>query len=550
MAKKRIGEMLIDAGVLTPEQLHEGLKKQKETGEPLGKVITKLGFLTEHDFIIALSQQLDLPYLFLNNYNFDPEVKSLIPEEYARHNKIIPLFKIGSTLMIGISDPTNIDIFDELSRMTKMEIEPTLCAESEILESLDEIYGTSRDMDSVLQKIRTMDRDKKQRPDEESPMIKLVELMFEQAVKMKASDIHIEPEESLLRVRYRIDGVMQTVYEHPADLQDEIISRVKVMSNLNITEKRTPQDGRFNMVISEKPFDFRVSTLPTVYGENVVIRILDQSSIQMKLADLGMAPEMLKAFNQALHEPNGIILVTGPTGSGKSTTLYASLNTINSPDKNIITIEDPVEYRLPLIRQSNVNPKIGLSFAAGLRSILRQDPDIIMVGEIRDSETATVAVQAAMTGHLVLSTLHTNDTVSSATRLIDMGVEPFLVASSTKAILAQRLVRKICNRCKMAYEPEKEILEELNLANIKQKIKFYKGKGCKNCRHTGYKGRVGLYEILLITEGVRRLIVAKAGYDNLLDKALEEGLIQLKYDGIRKVIQGITTLDEVLRVSS
>jgi type II secretory ATPase GspE/PulE/Tfp pilus assembly ATPase PilB-like protein len=343
---------------------------------------------------------------------------------------------------------------------------------------------------------------------------------------------------------------MQTVYEHPADLQDEIISRVKVMSNLNITEKRTPQDGRFNMVISEKPFDFRVSTLPTVYGENVVIRILDQSSIQMKLADLGMAPEMLKAFNQALHEPNGIILVTGPTGSGKSTTLYASLNTINSPDKNIITIEDPVEYRLPLIRQSNVNPKIGLSFAAGLRSILRQDPDIIMVGEIRDSETATVAVQAAMTGHLVLSTLHTNDTVSSATRLIDMGVEPFLVASSTKAILAQRLVRKICNRCKMAYEPEKEILEELNLANIKQKIKFYKGKGCKNCRHTGYKGRVGLYEILLITEGVRRLIVAKAGYDNLLDKALEEGLIQLKYDGIRKVIQGITTLDEVLRVSS
>ncbi|MFQ6613895.1 MAG: GspE/PulE family protein, partial [Fidelibacterota bacterium] len=266
MAKKRIGEMLIDAGAITPEQLHEGLKKQKETGEPLGKVITRLGFLTEHDFIIALSQQLNLPYLFLNNYNFDPEVKNIIPEDYARHNKIIPLFKIDSTLMIGIPDPSNIDIFDELSRMTKMEIEPTLCAESEILESLDEIYGTSQDMDTVMQKIRTMDRGKKQVGSEESPMIKLVELMFQQAVKMKASDIHIEPEETELRVRYRVDGVMQNMYQHPADLQDEIISRVKVMSNLNITEKRVPQDGRFNMTIGEKRYDFRVSTLPTVYG--------------------------------------------------------------------------------------------------------------------------------------------------------------------------------------------------------------------------------------------------------------------------------------------
>ena len=540
----------MDAGVLTPEQLHEGLKKQKETGEPLGKVFTKLGFLTEHDFVISLSQQLDLPYLFLNNYNFDPEVKALIPEDYARHNRIIPLFRIESTLMIGIADPTNIDIFDDLSRITKMEIEPTLCAESEIMESLDEIYGTSKDMESVMQKIRTMDRDKKQGSGQESPMIKLVELMFEQAIKMKASDIHLEPEETMLRVRYRIDGVMQTVYEHPAELQDEIISRVKVMSDLNITEKRIPQDGRFNMNVGDKRFDFRVSTLPTVHGENVVIRILDQSSIQITLTDLGMAPETLKMFNKGLLEPNGIILVTGPTGSGKSTTLYASLNTINSPDKNIITVEDPVEYQLPLIRQSNVNHKIGLSFAAGLRSILRQDPDIIMVGEIRDSETARVAVQAALTGHLVLSTIHTNDTVSSATRLIDMGVEPFLVASSTKAILAQRLVRKICEHCKESYEPEPEILEDLNLTNLKQKIKFYRGKGCKNCRRTGYKGRLGLYEILLITEEIRRLIVANAGYDTILDKALEEGLIQLKYDGIRKVIQGKTTLDEVLRVAS
>ncbi|RMF09555.1 MAG: type II secretion system protein GspE [Candidatus Neomarinimicrobiota bacterium] len=550
MARKRIGEILIEAGVLTPEQLHEGLKKQKETGEPLGRVLAKLGFLTEHDFIIALSQQLDLPYLFLDNYNFDPEVKNLIPEEYARHNKIIPLFRIDSTLMIGISDPSNIDIFDELSRMTKMEIEPTLCAESEILESLDEIYGASKDMESVMQKIRTMDRGSTQRPDQESPMIQLVELMFQQAVKMKASDIHVEPEENLLRVRYRIDGVMQTVYEHPAELQDEIISRIKVMSSLNITEKRVPQDGRFNMTIGEKRFDFRVSTLPTVYGENVVIRILDQSAIQMKLEDLGMAPETFKSFNRVLHEPNGIILVTGPTGSGKSTTLYAALNSINTPDKNIITVEDPVEYRLPLIRQSNVNHKIGLTFAAGLRSILRQDPDIIMVGEIRDSETATVAVQAAMTGHLVLSTLHTNDTVSSATRLIEMGVEPFLVAASTKAILAQRLVRRICDRCKETYDPEPEIIEELNLTKVAGKIKFSRGKGCKHCRNTGYKGRLGLYEILEITESLRRLIVANAGYDDLLDQALDEGLIQLKYDGIRKVIQGQTTLEEVLRVSN
>lgn len=466
--RKKIGELLLEAKAITEDQLQKGLQRQKESGDQLGKAIIDLGFLTEHKLIVVLSDQLDIPYLFLDNYIFDQNTVKLIPEDYARHNKIIPLFGIEDTLTIGIFDPTNIDIIDELSRMTKMEIEPTLCAESEISEALDELYGTSKPMDDVLQKIRSMDKDDK--GGKESPMIQLVEIMFERAVKLGASDIHIEPDEKVLRIRYRIDGILETMYEHPLDLQDEIISRVKVMSNLNITEKRLPQDGRFKMSLDGSAFDFRVSTLPTYFGENVVIRILDQGSINIELDSLGMSNEMLKKYKEVVQSPYGIILVTGPTGSGKTTTLYSAMNSLNSPEKNIVTIEDPVEYRLPYIRQTNVNPKIGLTFANGLRSILRQDPDIIMVGEIRDAETASIAVQAALTGHLVLSTLHTNDTVSSATRLVDMGVEPFLVASSTIAIVAQRLVRKICTRCKVEYEPELELLEDLNLASARKKL--------------------------------------------------------------------------------
>ncbi len=545
--KKRIGELLVDSGAITDEQLEKGLKQQKTSGDPLGTTIVKLGFLTEHDLVTSLGQQLDIPYLFLENYLFDPATVKLIPEDYARHNRVIPLFQIENTLTIGIADPSHIDIFDELSRMTKMEIEPTLCAESEILEALDEQYGTSKPMDDVLQKIRTMDTSKATGDD--SPMIQLVELMIEQAVKIKASDIHIEPDEHVIRVRFRVDGIMETIFEHPSDLQDEIISRIKVMSDLNIAEKRLPQDGRFKNVVDDKPYDYRVSTLPTYFGENVVIRILDQSSVEIQLEQLGMTDKMLSQFNATIHEPNGIILVTGPTGSGKTTTLYSALNALNTPDKNIITIEDPVEYRLPVIRQSNVNHKIGLTFAQGLRSILRQDPDIIMVGEIRDQETAAVSVQAALTGHLVLSTLHTNDTVSSVTRLVDMGVEPFLVSSSTKAILAQRLVRKLCPKCKQSYEPNPGILKDFGIKNVTSKVNFYRGAGCKFCRKQGYKGRLGLYEFLLINENIRRLIVSGAQYDTLLKQALKDGLIQLKYDGFRKVLQGATSIDEVVRVT-
>lgn len=545
--KKRIGELLVGSGAITEEELQKGLKQQKISGDPLGSTIVKLGLLTEHDLVTILSQQLDIPYLFLENYLFDPATVKLIPEDYARHNRVIPLFQIENTLTIGISDPSHIDIFDELSRMTKMEVEPTLCAESEIMEALDEQYGTSKSMDDVLQKIRTMDKNKGD--GEDSPMIQLVELMIEQAVKLKASDIHVEPDEHVVRVRYRVDGIMETIFEHPSDLQDEIISRIKVMSDLNIAEKRLPQDGRFKNVVEEKPYDYRVSTLPTYHGENIVIWILDQSSVEVKLEQLGMTKDMLAQFKSIIHEPNGIILVTGPTGSGKTTTLYSALNALNSPAKNIVTIEDPVEYRLPVIRQSNVNHKIGLTFANGLRAILRQDPDIIMIGEIRDTETASVAVQAALTGHLVLSTLHTNDTVSSITRLIDMGVEPFLVSSSTKAILAQRLVRRLCPKCKQPYEPNEGILKDMGVFNIKTKVTFYKGAGCKFCRKQGYKGRVGLYEFLHLNENIRRLIVTGGSYDTILKQALQDGLIQLKYDGFRKVLQGATSIDEVIRVT-
>ena len=547
--KKKIGELLIDSGMLTQSDVERGLKAHRETGVSFGKAIINLGLIEEHDLLAALSDQLEIPYLHLDSYKTEKQLTSLVTEKFARHNLIVPLFRIGDSLSIGVADSSNLETLDELNKITKLNTEPVLCLENEIKAFLDELYGTSKPMIDVLEKIKGLDKSVHD-DDTSEPIIQMVQLIIEEAIKLDASDIHINPDENVLRVRFRIDGVLETVYEQPIEIKDEILSRFKVMSNLNITEKRLPQDGRFQLQLNKNSYDFRVSTFPTYFGENIVIRILDHSSVIVNLDGLGMTSETLKQFLEILKLSNGIILVTGPTGSGKTTTLYSALNVLNTIDKNIITIEDPIEYRLPFIRQSNMNAKIGMTFASGLRSILRQDPDIIMVGEIRDRETAAVAVQAALTGHLVLSTLHTNDTVSTITRLMEMGLEPFLVSATAKAILAQRLVRKICTQCRESYKPDSAMLDRLGIGAIKTKdITFSRGKGCKLCRQSGYKGRIGIYELLAVSDKLKNLIVRGSTYDELMQQALKEGFIKLKYDGIRKVIAGMTTIDEVLRVS-
>ena len=549
--KKRIGEILIENGLLTENQLQEGLERQAETGEHLGTALTNLGYLSDYEWLEALSDQLDIPYLTLSNYLISPDVAHMISEKLARKHTVIPLFKIENTLTIGIADPTNVLAIDALSRQTGLEIEPVLCSKQEIEETLDEVYGGSESMDEKLEQYHDKESEQSVETggETEAPIINIVNLIFKRAMKMKASDIHINPQEKDLRIRYRIDGVLEDLWTQPKHLQGSVISRIKIMADMDIAERRRPQDGRFKMEINNNMIDFRVSTLPTVFGENVVLRILDPTSVRVTLSDLGLSDSLETLLRKIIASPYGIVLVTGPTGSGKTTTLYASLNELNEVEKNIITIEDPVEYQLPLIRQSNMNPKAGMTFASGLRAILRQDPDIVMVGEIRDGETATVAVQAALTGHLVLSTLHTNDTAGALTRLIDMGVEPFLVASSTTGIVAQRLVRKLCEHCKEAYTPAKDELKTLGLDKVDREFKLYKPVGCKKCRDSGYSGRIGIFEIMDINEKIRDLILQEASSDVIKRTAIKNGMTTLRHDGLRKVVNGISSVEELLRVT-
>jgi len=556
--RKRLGDILIEAEKITEEQLKEGLELQKQKGIPLGKAFEQLGFITQQEIIIALSDQLGIPYVPLTTYQIDTSTLALIPENYAREHKLTPLFKIGNALNVAMVDPLDVFTIDDISNKTKMEIETAICSEDELNQVLDQYYGASSSVDEVVQIIQDQDSDMmddeldeisiKEAVDE-APVIKLVNLIFTQAVKDKVSDIHIEPEEDLLRIRFRIDGVLNEAYVQPKNLQNAIISRIKIMAEMNIAERRIPQDGRFQMKIEGREVDVRVSTFPTVNGENVVLRILDKSNVIVRLEDLGFTPKVLTDFKKLLTISYGILLVTGPTGSGKTTTLYSALHSINAVEKNIITVEDPVEYRLKMIRQSQINPKAGLTFATGLRAILRQDPDIIMVGEIRDAETANIAVQSALTGHLVLSTLHTNDAPGAITRLVDMDVEPFLVSSSCAGVIAQRLVRKICPKCKKPYKPSKNLIEELNISTNDKEFTFYKGEGCRNCKGTGYRGRIGIFELMVIDDEIKDMIVGKATTSQIRRSALKKGMKSLRHDGIIKVINGITTIEEVIRVT-
>lgn len=556
--RKSLGEAMVEQGLISPEKLKQAQDEAAKAKEPLRRVLIRLGMVDEDAIINFIEGQMGIPRIDFSQYVIDPKAIELVPENLVRKYFLIPLFKIGQTLTVAMTDPMDIFAMDELRLRTNCEIEAVVVSERDLIREIDQYYGTKGTMDEI---VKTIDKDKLGLKDdvepelrvleemvEDAPVVKLVNLMLTEAIRAGASDIHIEPDENMLRTRYRVDGVLHEVNSPPKNLQSAVVSRVKILSRMDIAEKRVPQDGRFQIKVESRQIDCRVSTIPTVYGENVVIRLLNLSSVTMGLGELGFSSEGLKEYETLIHKPYGIILVTGPTGSGKTTTLYASLSTINTPEKNIVTIEDPIEYRMEFVRQMQVNPKAGLTFANGLRSILRQDPDIIMVGEIRDLDTAEIAIQSALTGHLVFSTLHTNDAPGAITRLIDMGVEPFLAASSMIGVIAQRLVRIICKDCKESYVPTAKVLADIGLKGSKD-TKFHRGKGCNNCMKTGYRGRVGIFELMIPDDKIRSLTIAKASTNEIRKEALKAGMKTMRDDGVDKVKAGATTLEEVLRVT-
>ncbi|KPJ67966.1 hypothetical protein AMJ44_07005 [candidate division WOR-1 bacterium DG_54_3] len=552
--RKTLGEFLIENNILSKAQLQTAHLESEKTGEVLSHVLVRLGMVPEDKILEYYVEHCDIPKADLKM--IDPQAVSLIPENTARKYHLMPVTKKENKLVLAMADPLNIIILDEIKLRTGMEIEVTVAPDSEIGQAINQFYKLTKSFTEVLKTIdlksvkvseEEVELKKLQSLAEEAPIIKLVDTFITQAYRDRASDLHIEPDENILRVRHRIDGILYDVATLPKYLQAAIISRAKIMSDLNIAVKRAPQDGRFQIDIEGNPIDVRVSTFPTIYGENVVMRLLDVHSILIGLDELGFSEEDLERFKALIRSPYGIILVTGPTGSGKTTTLYSALNLLNSPKKNIMTVEDPVEYHLFGIRQAQVNPKAGLTFSSGLRSILRQDPDIIMVGEIRDLETAEIAVHAALTGHLVLSTLHTNDAASALTRLIDMGVEPFLISSSVIGIIAQRLIRLICTNCKIPFKPNPQILKEL--PPNKREATFYSGKGCNVCKGIGFKGRSGIFELLVMDERIKEMVAAKATSSAVKKAAEGAGMKSLRVNGIEKVLNGVTSLEEVLQAT-
>jgi len=552
--------MLVGTGKITPEQLEQAISVQRKTGEKLGKTLAGLDILEEREIIETLSQQLRIPIINLSDHEIDKEVIDLIPEDIARENQLFPLAKTLNVLTVAMVDPLDIHAIDEIIRITQHEVELVICSEDDISQALSQYFGTStlveeaiksmgeeESLEYVEEAVEKIEIDKLRDIAENTPVIRLVNNLLVQAIREGASDIHIEPEEDSLRIRFRMDGILHEMPSPPKQMQLPVVSRVKIMSKMDIAKMRVPQDGRFDVRVEGKDVGIRVSTFPTYYGENVVMRLLDKTTSLYAIDRIGISKEDQKKLEQIINKPYGFVLSTGPTGCGKTTTLYAVLTAINSIGKNIITIEDPIEYTIPVVRQSQINPKAGLTFETGLRAILRQDPDIIMVGEVRDKQTATIAIQSALTGHLVLSTLHTNDAPSAVTRLIDMGVEPFLVASSVTAVIAQRLVRTICERCKESYTPPPEFLEEPGLTDLGNPV-LYRGKGCPVCRNTGYKGRTGIFEILTINDEIRELIMTKPSFDIILKAAQRAGMRTMKEDAISKALKGVIALEEALTV--
>lgn len=554
---KNLDKILLQEEVLSNKQVEKAKKVAEEENIPLYEALEELDFISEKKLYEFLSSYLDLPLVDVTDYMIENKIIDLIPEEMAEEFRVLPLFKIGDTLTLAMTNPKDVEAIDKVKLKTGLEvIEPVLASPTEMEQAIDKYYRGKEKVEELIDSIEEVEESEKEEVEEkemlervdEAPIVKLVNLIITRAVENRASDIHIEPDEDSLRVRYRIDGILHEVNKPPKRLQGPVISRIKVLAGMDIAERRAPQDGRIKLNVKGKNIDLRVSTFPTINGENVVLRVLDKSSVIRGLEKLGFAEKDLKKFKQLIYKPNGIILVTGPTGSGKTTTLYSALSTINSIDKNIITLEDPVEYRLPLIRQTQINPKAGINFANGLRSILRQDPDVIMVGEIRDKETAEIAIRASLTGHLVFSTLHTNNAPETLTRLVDMGIEPYLISSSVSGILAQRLVRKVCPNCKKKVELSEE--EKSNLNIEKEKIGFaYKGEGCEECRETGYAGRYGIFEMLVMDEEIKQKVRKNVSTDEIRKSVVEKGMSSLRMDGINKAKKGVTSIEEVLRVT-
>jgi type IV pilus assembly protein PilB len=593
----RIGELLLKEKKISPQQLQEALNFQKAHGGKLGFNLVKLGYVTEEEVTALLSKQYGVPAINLTQFEIDPHVIKLVPADTAQKYQIIPINRSGATLTIAMTDPTNVFAMDDIKFMTGYNVEPVVSSEVAVLEAINKYYGAPghtttpaprmpatparpaapqapaagpsmldvatraleelplEDADGdveVLEEMEELDVSAVERQSGEAPVIRLVNLVLMSAIHKGASDIHIEPYEREFRVRFRIDGILYNIMSPPMKQRDAISSRIKIMAKLDIAEKRLPQDGRIKLRINDngksKEIDFRVSTLPTLFGEKIVLRLLDKDKLMLDMTRLGFEPESLSKFEAQIAKPWGMVLVTGPTGSGKTNTLYSAISKINTSETNIMTAEDPVEFNLPGVNQVLVREAIGLNFAAALRSFLRQDPNIILVGEIRDFETAEIAVKAALTGHLVLSTLHTNDAPSTISRLMNMGIEPFLVASSVNLICAQRLVRRICTKCKQAHPlPQQALLDVGFTVEESAVVTPMKGTGCQACNNTGYKGRVGLYEVMDVTEGLRELILVGASALELRRKAIDEGMITLRRSGVRKIGEGVTTIEEVVR---
>lgn len=547
-----IGESLVEKGIISRRQMDEALREQKSSGEFLGSILVGKKFASEHLIAKALSEELGLAFMDLSKYSIETAAIKLVPEAVCRKYTLIPVYEAGGNLTVAMADPTDAAVKDELNGLTKLKIRPVFSPVSEIKARIEKEYSGQSKAPYIAPAAAPSPKKEVEELIEVAslaPVIQVVDTLITKAVEVGASDIHLEPDQGHFYCRYRIDGILREIPELPKKYEAAIISRIKIMSSMDIAEKRLPQDGRIQTTVANKSVDLRVSTFPTLSGENVVLRILDRSRAFLELDGLGFAPENLKIMEKAIKRPFGMILVTGPTGSGKTTTLYAALNKVNNLDKNIMTLEDPVEYEIPRIRQSQVNVKAGLTFAAGLRSMVRQDPDVIMIGEIRDKETADIAIHAALTGHLVFSTLHTNDSASAATRLIDIGVEPFLVGTSVIAIIAQRLVRTLCPNCKKPYTPGREELDLLGLGPIDEKAVFYKEAGCRRCFDTGYSGRTGIFEMLALDDKMKELISRKVSSTQIHEAAARGGMKTLRDDGTLKVKAGITTVAEVLRVT-
>jgi type IV pilus assembly protein PilB len=550
VVRKRIGDLLLDAGIISQEQLQQALAQQKELKMRLGDVLITQNYITEQQFIEVLEFQLGIPHVQLYRQKIEQKVINLIPQKLADQHCILPIRIDGNKLVLAMADPLDYFAIDEMRMVTGLRIEPVIASKDELLRAIKRYYGLQESIEQISQNLQSRDEEvPAQVEDEDSPVIKTVNQIIIQAIQLNASDIHFDPQEDSLRIRYRVDGVMRTERSLPPNMHAVIVARIKIMANLNVAERRIPQDGRVELDIEFRKVDLRISTLPTIHGEKVVMRILDLANTLTEVEKLNFSEHNLNNFLQSIESSYGVVLITGPTGSGKTTTLYSALSKLNRDDVNLITVEDPVEYQLQGINQVQVNSVTGLTFANGLRAILRQDPNIVMIGEIRDSETAEIAVRAAMTGHLVLSTLHTNSAVNSITRLIDMGIEPFLISSAINCIVAQRLVRKICSNCSQAHVPSEEEAALLNKHGI-HTDKLYKGTGCVVCGRTGFKGRLPIQEVLVIDDKLRTMILQKRSDNEYRDHALSNSLIPMLNDGLIKAANGLTTIAEIFRVTS